>query len=126
MMYLLDTHTLIWFLKGDKELSTKVVETIEKSNTVFVSIASIWELSIKMSLGKFGFPNGIEGFIKLVLNNSFEILPISLEDTIKVCSLDYIHKDPFDRIMIAQCLHNDLILITKDSFIKKYPVKTVW
>lgn len=127
MNYLLDTHTLIWFLKGENELSKKIVKTIENSDaTVYVSIASIWELSIKISLGKFSFPNGIEGFIKLVEENGFEILPITLADTIKISSLEYIHRDPFDRIMIAQSLGNDLIIITKDSHIKKYTVKTLW
>lgn len=127
MNYLLDTHTLIWFLKGTDELSEKTVKIIENSDAIiYVSIATIWELSIKISLGKFNFPNGIEGFIKLVEDNGFEILPITINDTIKICSLEYIHRDPFDRIMIAQSLENNLIIITKDSHIKKYNVKTLW
>ncbi len=127
MNYLLDTHTLIWFLKGENELSEKTIKIIENADAIiYVSIASIWELSIKISLGKFNFPNGIEGFIKLVEDNGFEILPITINDTIKICSLEYIHRDPFDRIMIAQSLENNLIIITKDSHIKKYNVKTLW
>ena len=127
MDILLDTHTLIWFLNGDKKLSHKVRECIETPfNLKFVSIASIWEIAIKISLNKFRFPKGFNNFLEMVDDNGFDILPISFEHTLTVSSLDFIHKDPFDRLLIAQSICDNLTIATKDSFIEQYNVQTIW
>jgi len=127
MDILLDTHTLIWFLNGDKKLSHKVRECIETpTNLKFVSIASIWEIAIKISLNKFRFPKGFNNFLEMVDDNGFDILPISFEHTLTVSSLDFIHKDPFDRLLIAQSICDNLTIATKDSFIEQYNVQTIW
>ncbi len=127
MDILLDTHTLIWFLNGDKKLSRKVRECIETpSNLKFVSIASIWEIAIKISLNKFRYPKGFNNFLEMVDDNGFDILPISFEHTLTVSSLDFIHKDPFDRLLIAQSICDNLTIATKDSFIEQYNVQTIW
>lgn len=127
MNLLLDTHTIIWFLNGDAKLSKLAKEAIENPlNTNFVSIASIWEIGIKTSLNKFSFPKGIKNFLKLIHQNGFEVLPISLNDIIVLSSLEFIHKDPFDRLLVSQALSEKLILITKDENMQKYDTKTLW
>lgn len=127
MNILLDTHAIIWFFNGDEKLSKKArIEIEDPRNNKFVSIVSIWELSIKISLNKIILPKGLKHFIKLVEENGFEIIPISIEHAIVVSSLDFIHRDPFDRLLIAQSKIENLTLVTKDEFIRQYKIKTIW
>ena len=127
MDLLLDTHTLIWFLNGDEKLPGNVRDAIENpDNSKFVSIASIWEISIKISLDKFRFPKGFQRFLEMVYKNGFEILPITFDHAMIVSTLEFIHHDPFDRLLIAQCKNDNLILATKDENIRKYQIKTIW
>ena len=127
MDLLLDTHSLIWFLNGDEKLSDKAKSAIEDPcNTKIVSIASIWEIAIKISLDKFRFPNGFKHFLDMVEDNGFEILPITFEHAIELSTLEFIHRDPFDRLLIAQCTIDKLIIVTKDDNIKRYNIKTIW
>lgn len=127
MNILLDTHSLIWFLNGDETLSKTLKKAIENSNnTVIVSIASIWEIAIKISLDKIRLPEGFEHFLYMIEDNGFEILPITFEHTLALSQSDFIHRDPFDRLLISQCQADNLVLGTKDSIISKYDVKTIW
>lgn len=127
MDLLLDTHTLIWFLNGDKRLSEKAKTIIEDlDNANFISIASIWEIAIKVSLDKLKFPQGFKHLLELIEENGFELLPISIEHAITVSKLKFIHRDPFDRLLVAQSKNNSLTIITKDENIKKYDVPTIW
>ena len=110
MDLLLDTHTLIWFLNGDEKLSDTVKTVIEDPNNLkVVSIASIWEIAIKISLDKFRFTKGFKHFLEMVEENGFEILPITFEHAMLVSTLEFIHRDPFDRLLIAQCKSDKLI-----------------
>ena len=127
MDLLLDTHSLIWFLNGDEKLSDKAKFAIEDpKNSKIVSIASIWEIAIKISLGKFKFPKGFKHFLDMVEDNGFEILPKTFEHALELSSLEFIHRDPFDRLLISQCIADKLIIVTKDNNIKKYKIKTIW
>lgn len=127
MDLLLDTHSLIWFLNGDEKLSDKVKIAIEDlNNSKIVSIASIWEIAIKISLDKFRFPKGFKYFLEMVEENGLEILPITFEHAMVLSTLEFIHRDPFDRLLIAQCMADNLILATKDDNIKRYNVQTIW
>jgi len=127
MNYLLDTHTLIWFLNGDKQLSKKSVEVIENlENNKFISIATIWEIAIKISLKKFEFKNGFKKFLHLIDEIGFEIIPISFNHAIAVSTLKFIHRDPFDRLIVAQAITENLTIISKDEQIKKYKIKVAW
>lgn len=127
MKYLLDTHTLIWFLNGDKELSSKARKAIESNNVVnFVSIASLWEIAIKISLKKLELNVSFKVVNRLLEENGFLILPISPEDTVFISTLPFFHRDPFDRILIAQSINNDLTVITKDVSFEDYKTKTIW
>jgi PIN domain nuclease of toxin-antitoxin system len=123
----LDTHSLIWFLNGDEKLSDKAKSAIEDSaNSKIVSIASIWEIAIKISLNKFRFSKGFKHFLDMVEDNGFEILPITFEHALELSTLEYIHRDPFDRLLIAQCKSENLVIVTKDDNIKRYNIRTIW
>lgn len=125
MDILLDTHTLIWFLNGDNKLSNKVKDSIEDQNNFkVVSIASIWEIAIKISLDKFRFPKGFNSFLQLVDESGFDILPITFEHTIVLATLEFIHRDPFDRMLVAQCKADDFVIATKDDNIKNHLVNS--
>ncbi len=114
MNVLLDTHTLIWFLNGDERLSLKAKEAIESQENInIISIASIWEIAIKISLGKFEFRKGFKKFLELIEDNGFEILPISFEHALKVSSLEFIHRDPFDRLIISQAITDKLKIVNQ-------------
>lgn len=127
MDLLLDTHAIIWFLNGDSSLSPKARLAIEDiDNTKTVSIASIWEIGIKISLGKFRFPQGFMQFVEMIDANGFEILPISVEHALIVSNLEFIHMDPFDRLLIAQSQKENLTIVTRDENIRKYSVQTIW
>ena len=127
MDLLLDTHTLIWFLNGDDKLSEKAKIAIEDiNNAKIISIASIWEIAIKISLDKFRFPKGFKHFFDMVEENGFEILPITFEHAMVLSTLEFIHRDPFDRLMIAQCITDRLVFLTKDDNIRKYKIRTTW
>jgi PIN domain nuclease of toxin-antitoxin system len=125
--FLLDTHTLIWFLEGDKNLSDTIRETIENTNTIkFVSVVCLWEIAIKISLGKLEIKGGYSDILNLIEENGFELLPLHFEDTRTVSILPFIHKDPFDRMIVAQAQNNNLTVLTKDQYIPTYDVRTLW
>jgi PIN domain nuclease of toxin-antitoxin system len=127
MDLLLDTHALIWFFNGDEKLSKKSKLAIEDpNNNKFVSFASIWEIAIKISVEKFKYAQGFKHFLSLIEENGFEILQLSFEHALVVSSLEFIHRDPFDRMLIAQSKCEDLVLITIDENIKKYNISTLW
>lgn len=127
MDLLLDTHAIIWFLNGDANLSLKAKAAIEDiNNTKTVSIASIWEIGIKISLDKFRFTKGFKQFVEMIDENGFDILPISFEHALIVSTLEFIHRDPFDRLLIAQSQKENLTIVTRDENIKKYSIQTIW
>ena len=127
MKYLLDTHALLWFLEDDLQLPDKIgKEIVNGNNKCFVSVASLWEIAIKLSIGKLslGFP--FKKFASYLSNNDIELIPIELEHLIQVSDLNLYHRDPFDRVIIAQGIVEKLTVITKDDQFKKYPVKIMW
>ena len=124
MKNLLDTHTMLWFLNGEK-LTSKVKEMI-LNNTNYISIVSLWEVAIKMNIGKYTFEGGFKAFIKLVESNGFEILPIKTEYMEYLFELPLIHRDPFDRIIIATALVEDMLILTSDENIQRYDVTWIW
>jgi PIN domain nuclease of toxin-antitoxin system len=102
MLQLLDTHTFIWFINGDNQLSAKAIEKIESDDAInFISIASIWEIAIKISLGKLELRKPFSEIESQIQENGFQILPITIRDTLVVSSLPFYHRDPFDRLIIA-------------------------
>ncbi|MCX6579697.1 MAG: type II toxin-antitoxin system VapC family toxin [Candidatus Aminicenantes bacterium] len=127
MRLLLDTHTFIWFINGDKCLSVKARKEISKSsNSKFISIASIWEMAIKISLGKLKINYPFKEVFLQIQENGFEILPVIFEHTDLVSQLEFHHRDPFDRLLIAQAIWEKMIIISKDEKFCNYPVKVTW
>jgi len=127
MNYLLDTHVLIWFLNGDKSLSTKARKAIESDNaTNFVSIASLWEISIKLSLDRISIKVPFENLGIELEKNNFQLLPITLADTVILSTLPFNHRDPFDRLLISQSISNNFTLISKDKEFSSYEIKLLW
>jgi PIN domain nuclease of toxin-antitoxin system len=102
MNVLLDTHTLIWFFNGDSLLSERAQQVIiDPKNQKFVSIVSVWEVAIKISLNKLGFDGKSEGFLHLIDDNGFQLLTVNREHILELEELPFIHRDPFDRLLIA-------------------------
>jgi PIN domain nuclease of toxin-antitoxin system len=127
MKNLLDTHTFIWFLDDNKNLSPTAIAYIEDSKAEnFISIVSLWEIAIKISLGKLEIKIPFENLEEYILANNFQILSISFYDLIKLSDLLFHHRDPFDRLLIAQSLSNKMNLISKDSIFKDYSIAQIW
>jgi len=125
--YLLDTHTAVWFLSGNKNLSQAARQIIlDTSNNKCISIASVWELAIKISIGKFKFPDNSVGFMRLAEDNDFFIMPIKTDYPIIIESLPLIHRDPFDRMIVATAIVEKMTIITADEDIARYDVPHVW
>ena len=121
MNILLDTHVLIWALENNPTLSDKAAANIiNADNIVFVSAASVWEIGIKMNMGKLEAPDNLLEEINL---HRFTPLPISLRHAQLAGKLPDIHKDPFDRILIAQAVYEKLTLVTRDELIFQYNIK---
>jgi len=127
MNILLDTHTLIWFCEDDKKLPEKIKKEIENTeNTIFISIASLWEMAIKISLKKLKLAIPLEEVIKLLNENGISIIPIQTEHLLKVASFDFHHRDPFDRLIICQSLVEEMMIITIDEKFDMYGVRRLW
>ncbi len=127
MDLLLDTHVFLWYIDGNEQLPEKIVKIINnKSNRCFVSIASIWEIVIKLSIDKLEIKGGFKTIENFLDNNDFEILPIDLGDTKTLLKLDFFHRDPFDRMIIAQAIASDLKIISKDKQFKDYNMEILW
>ena len=123
MRFLIDTHILIWFLEGNSLLSAnKRSFIVDGDNSVLVSIASLWEIGIKVSLGKLDLVATILAIIKKIDSQSIEILAITPDHILKVSNLPFHHKDPFDRMIIAQALAAATSLMTVDRDFAKYGV----
>ncbi|OGQ08050.1 MAG: twitching motility protein PilT [Deltaproteobacteria bacterium RIFCSPLOWO2_12_FULL_40_28] len=124
MKLLLDTHVLLWALSSKHDLSTLVREALESdSNVIFVSLASLWELKIKEGLGKVHLP---KNFYSSLEPAGYELLPIQLGHIEGIGKLPPHHRDPFDRLLIAQAKAEQLLLATRDENIKKYDVNILW
>lgn len=130
MRVLLDTHTLLWYISGDDALSKICYELIENTeNTVFVSTASLWEAAIKMGLGKLEVHGAhtIQELVEVgVYANQLELLGITPAHLDGVRTLPLHHRDPFDRLLIAQALSENLLLLSRDRAFSAYGVQLLW
>jgi PIN domain nuclease of toxin-antitoxin system len=127
MPYLLDRHTFLWFISGDKQLPESVVKKIEDiSEPCYISIASFWEIAIKIQIGKLKLEISLEELYRFAEINQIEIISINEKHLVTLLKLGLIHNDPFDRLIIAQAISEKLIVVTKDKEFKKYKVKQQW
>lgn len=127
MQFLLDTHTFIWFINGDNSLPTQTINRIRNTeNQCFISIASIWEIAIKKSLNKLELRSGFDNISEFLAANDIAILPLTFAHIQSLNQLDFHHRDPFDRIIIAQSIAEKLTILTKDEYFKLYDCNVVW
>ena len=125
--YLLDTHAAIWFFEGSTVISSTADKIIRsRANRIFLSMISAWELTIKISIGKLRFPNDAAGFMQVAKNNDITIMPIETAHLTALNKLPFIHRDPFDRLLIATAIAEEMTLITVDENIMKYEVSQIW
>lgn len=124
-MYLLDTHAIIWYVSGNAELSANARQLMD-IRKCFFSYASLWEIAIKQAKGTLEFDISIPQLKTVLENECFVYLPPTEYDAERLKKLPDIHKDPFDRLIIAQAIENDLTIITRDTKIPLYEVKTIW
>lgn len=128
MKFLLDTHALLWFLLDEPKLSSVAKQHIENGDhLIYVSPASYWELAIKISLDKYQLPESLESFMQAQLHmNDFRVLPITIQHADRVSNLPFHHRDPFDRMLIAQALTENIALISVDLAMDAYGVHRIW
>ena len=128
MNYLLDTHTFLWFIAGDNQLSPTARKLIENpTNLSFLSIGSFWEIAIKVSLGKLTLHQPFdELFSAQLVINGIDLLGLDFRHTVAVAKLPFHHKDPFDRMLIAQAQLEKLRIVSKDSVFDEYAITRVW
>lgn len=127
MAYLLDTQALIWAFENDARLSDKARKVIaNEENTVWVSIASLWEMAIKISIGKLDLAFSLEQVIEKLEEEGIALLPIQPAHILQVRDLPMLHRDPFDRIIIAQACAEKIAAISSDDIFGSYPIEVVW
>ncbi|MBP6623804.1 MAG: type II toxin-antitoxin system VapC family toxin [Chitinophagaceae bacterium] len=127
MSYLLDTHTLLWFIAGDSMLPKRIKTLIQSTNTpCFVSIVSIWEIVIKKQIGKLEFGMELTELFNYIERNKIEILPMELVHFIELSNLPLVHSDPFDRIIISQAIAEKMIILGCDVKFHNYDVLIEW
>ncbi|MBF0541601.1 MAG: type II toxin-antitoxin system VapC family toxin [Nitrospirae bacterium] len=128
MRFILDTHAFLWFIMGSPNLSSQAKVLIEgQDNNKLLSIASVWEMAIKVSLGRLIISEPFSIFIPKQLQlNGINLLNLDLSHAIKVEALPFYHRDPFDRIIAAQSIIEDIPIISIDEIFEKYSVKRFW
>lgn len=128
MRLLLDTHAFLWAVTDDPALPKPARERIlEADNEVWLSAASAWEIAIKFSLGKLPLPDEPDRYLPRVREASgIELLPIGEAEVCQIHRLPPIHRDPFDRLLVAQANCHGLVIVTDDPLIQRYPVQTTW
>jgi PIN domain nuclease of toxin-antitoxin system len=119
--YLLDTHVALWLFEGNEKLSQNARNIIfDTDNEIYVSIISAWEVAIKVSIDKLDFEGGSKAFLNAIEANNIDLLGVDGEYIKAVEKLPFIHRDPFDRLIIASALVENFTIITDDDNIKKY------
>src|ERR1700745_883482 len=127
MRALLDTHTFLWAIAEEEKLPGRPKEAYTGPNQLWLSVASLWEALIKAQSGKLPLPKPAGPYlVKELAKNRIEVLAIDLDHVLRLESLPFPHRDPFDRILIAQSLEEKLPLITNDPVFQKYSVPVIW
>ena len=128
MKFLLDTHSFLWFIGGHTNLSPTARKLIEEvGNQPLLSIVSLWEMAIKLSLGKLALAQAFEELIPQQIQlNGIEVLAIEVEHLAEVVKLPFHHRDPFDRLLIAQAMVEQISIVGADSQFDAYAVKRLW
>jgi PIN domain nuclease of toxin-antitoxin system len=128
MRLLFDTHALIWFAEDHPHLSAPARTAIaDGEDEVYCSIASIWEMAIMLSLGKLKMSMPLEGpFERLLARNGFRLIPVEYAHAARVAALPWHHRDPFDRLLVAQAMVEGMALLSHDGQLDAYGIKRIW
>ncbi len=127
MKALLDTHTFLWAIADERRLSRRAQQVYTGPHDLWLSVASVWEILIKMQAGRLPLPSPSGPYlVKELAKNRIEVLPIALDHVLRVESLPPHHRDPFDRLLIAQSIEEGWPIITADPLFDRYPVEVIW
>lgn len=128
MKLLLDTHAFLWFILGDAQLSDGAQSLVaDPANDPLLSPASYWEIAIKISLGKYTLAEDFAEFMESqIRENDFTVLPITVEHAAVIAKLPFHHRDPFDRLLIAQAMTENVPVLSADEVLDLYPVTRMW
>lgn len=128
MKFIADTHAFIWFITDSEQLSPKAKTLLESpENERILSAASVWEIAIKTSLGKLSFKKPLEQFLpEQIRLNYFQVLNISADHALRVASLPMLHRDPFDRMIVAQGITENLPILSNDTALDDYGIRRLW
>lgn len=128
MRYLLDTHTFIWVIQDVSKVSPTAQKRLtEPDAELYLSLVSVWEISIKVSMGKLSMQEPLGDFLREQLALNFiDVLPISFEHLVKIRELPFHHRDPFDRLIVAQSLFENIALVGRDVIFDRYGVERIW
>lgn len=127
MKVLLDTHTFLWWDGDPGKLSARSLEVCQNpENTLLLSTASVWEMQIKIQLGKLKTELPLADLIEQQVDNGVEILPVQISHVLELSNLPLHHRDPFDRLLISQARVEEAVFMSADPVVAQYPVKVVW
>jgi PIN domain nuclease of toxin-antitoxin system len=127
MDLLLDTHAFLWYLQGNPNLSLEVRELLDATeHNLYLSIASLWEIAIKLGLGKLELEYSFQELPNVSRQLDIKILPIAFEHTERYLALPLHHRDPFDRMLVAQAIHHSYTLVSQDVMLDAYPIQRLW
>lgn len=128
MNLLLDTHAFVWIHEAPNKISPRAfAELSNPSNRLFLSVASVWELQIKIQAKKFKFNETLDEVVEIEqTTNGLQILPVTLAHALELENLPLVHKDPFDRLLISQAIVENMILVSTDANFAKYQVNLLW
>ncbi len=127
MKAILDTHAFLWAIAEEGKLSRRARQIYTGSNDLWLSVASMWEILIKAQAGKLPLPKPVGPYlVKKLVQNQIELLPITLDHVLGIESLPLHHRDPFDRVLIAQSINQKWPIITADPWFSRYKVEVIW
>jgi PIN domain nuclease of toxin-antitoxin system len=127
MRYLLDTHVLLWYFEGSSKLPYRIKQVIKNQyEQKFVSVASLWEFSIKVGIGKLQFDGGVIALWDMLVKYGFTILPIRKSYLDRLICLPFIHRDSFDRLLIATAIEEKVTILSADANIQQYDIQWEW
>src|SRR4051794_18230076 len=128
MRILVDTHAFLWFVAGDQRLSTRARRRIEDpASDRFLSVASVWETAIKISLGKLTLSVSLDTLIdEGATDNGFALLDVRREHAVAVMHLPFHHRDPIDRLLVCQAMSDRLTIVSSDAALDAYPIQRIW
>jgi PIN domain nuclease of toxin-antitoxin system len=127
MKVLLDTHTFLWAITEEGKLSRRAQQIYTGPNDLWLSVGSVWEILIKVQAGKLPLPEPSGPYlVKKLAQNRIEVLPVALDHVLRTESLPLHHRDPFDRLLIAQSIEEGWPIVTADPVFERYPVDVIW